>query len=164
MFNERYNYLKEKISQKGLQVAAPEFGYIDQLGIPHIEWGSEDDICDKDGFDKRCRPDNSKTIYIVEDYVIPHGTVICRYGSPVGRFTTLKGTDYDKLALPYVKETIEYHEYKVTEDLKVQCLVIKGIVAPKFNSNGGAVQFKHKQNISLECEDGYLKEETIWQT
>jgi len=37
MFNERYNYLKEKISQKGLQVAAPEFGYIDQLGIPHIE-------------------------------------------------------------------------------------------------------------------------------
>ena len=161
MNNEKYNYLKEKITQKDLRVTDSEYGWGDQLGIPHIDWGSENDICDKDGFDKRYHPDTGNETYVIEDYIIPHGTVICRYGSPMGRFTTLKGTDYEKLALPYVKETIEYHEYKVSEDLKVQCLVIKGIVAPKFNSNGGAIQFKHKQNILLECEDGYLKEKTI---
>lgn len=157
----KYNYLKEKITQSDLRLADSKFGWIDPAGKLHIEWGSEDELCDQDGFDKRHRPDKDKESYVIDDYVIPHGTIICRYGSPIGRFTTLRGTEYENLALPYVKETIEYHEYKVTEDLRVECCVIKGIVAPKFNSNGGAIQFKHKQNIALECEDGYLKEKMI---
>ncbi len=53
--------------------------------------------------------------------------------------------------LPYVKETIEYHEFKVTEDLSVECRVDKGMVAPKFLSDGGAIQFMHKQPLRLEC-------------
>ncbi len=48
------------------------------------------------------------------------------------------------------------------EDLAVECIVTKRTVAPKFLSEGGAVQFMHKQPIRLECEDGYLMEESSW--
>ena len=85
-----------------------------------------------------------------------------RYGLPTGRFTTLKGTAYEKLGLPYVKETIEYHEYMVSLDLMVDCFVTKGIVAPAFYSEGGAIQFMHRQSINLECQDGLLKEVKGW--
>ena len=61
-----------------------------------------------------------------------------------------------------MKETIEYHEYRVSEDLNVDLYVTKGLVAPKFSSEGGAVQFMHRQSIMLECEDGYLKEDMTW--
>ncbi len=55
--------------------------------------------------------------------------------------------DYDE-----VEDTIEYHEYKVSEDLLVECYVTKGKVAPKFLSQGGAIQFMHKHRIcGREC-------------
>jgi hypothetical protein len=41
-------------------------------------------------------------------------------------------------------------------------MVTKGKVAAKFGSNGGAIQFKHKQMISNECEDGFLREVFVW--
>ena len=94
--------------------------------------------------------------------MLPKGILLCRYGIDSGRFTTTKGSPYDTLGLPYDPETIEYHEYKVTEDLLVDCYVTKGIVAPKFGSLGGAVQFMHRQSIFLECEDGYLREDFLW--
>ena len=77
-------------------------------------------------------------------------------------FTTDKGTPYSKLSLPYVKETMEYHEYIVTKDIHVFCYVTQGIAAPKFNMPGGGIQYKHKQAINLECEDGYLQEDFSW--
>ena len=76
--------------------------------------------------------------------------------------SSVKRAEYENLGLPYVKETIEYHEFKVTEDLSVDCQVVKGLVAPKFQSKGGAIQFMHRQSVRLECEDGYLQEETSW--
>lgn len=76
--------------------------------------------------------------------------------------SSVKRVEYENLGLPYVKETIEYHEFKVTEDLSVDCRVVKGLVAPKFQSKGGAIQFMHRQSVRLECEDGYLQEETSW--
>ena len=99
---------------------------------------------------------------MIKDFIIPKGTVICRYGSPRGRFSTYKGTDYDTLSLPYIRETIEYHEYIVTTYLKVVCIVTKGITAPMFDSSGGAVQFMHRQTIELECSDSVLKEVDLW--
>ncbi|MCR5733663.1 MAG: TNT domain-containing protein, partial [Lachnospiraceae bacterium] len=62
--------------------------------------------------------------------------MICRYGFTGGLFTTIKGTDYDALGLPFVKETIDYHEHKVTEDSSDECRAVKGIAAPKYSSNG----------------------------
>lgn len=101
-------------------------------------------------------------VYVIKDFILPKGMMLCRYGTPNGYFTTEKGTEYETLALPYVKETIEYHEYKVSEDIRVDCYVMKGAVAPKFNSTGGAVQFLHRQSVNLECEDGFLQEDMKW--
>ena len=125
-------------------------------------WGTETEKCDADGFDKEYRPIDGTSAYIIKDYIIPKGTIVCRYGFPGGFFTTDKGADYDQLGLPYIKETIEYHEYRVSEDLMVDCYVTKGVVAPKFKSEGGAVQYMHRQSISLECEDGFLQEDLSW--
>lgn len=157
-----YNNLGEDISSTRTLLLSDDFGYVDDNNIPHINWGSETELCDCNGFDKSYRPQEGVDIYVIKDYIIPKGTIICRYGYSNGIFTTLKGTDYSTLGLPYVENTIEYHEYKVSEDLLVECYVTKGKVAPKFLSQGGAVQFMHKQSIALECEDGYIEEDFTW--
>lgn len=157
-----YNYLGQDLSDTLIKLASPEYGYIDENNIPHINWGEEDANCDKDGFDKKYRPIEGTDEYLIEEYIIPKGTIICRYGFEGGRFTTLKGIEYDDLGLPYDKETIEYHEYRVSKDVCVDCYVTKGRVAAKFSSPGGAIQFKHRQTIALECEDGYLQEDELW--
>ena len=158
---KKYNCLGDDITEIRIVVEKSEFGYVDNNNIPHINWGTETDVCDANGFDKNYRPDDSD-IYLIENYIIPNGSIICRYGNPSGMFTTIKGTAYEELSLPYIKETIEYHEYKVTADLSVKCIVTKGVVAPKFSSLGGGIQFMHKQMISLECEDGFLEEDKTW--
>ena len=63
------------------------------------------------------------------------------------------------MGLHYVKETVEYHVYRViANDYKVQCTVIKGRVAPMFFSGGGAVQYKHFQSIAKEKQLGKIEE------
>ena len=157
-----FNYLGNNLDGVRIQLLNPSYGFVDDNNIPHINWGSETEKCDSNGFDKQYRPIEGSDQYVITNYIIPKGTMICRYGFPGGFFTTLKGADYDQLGLPYVKETIEYHEYGVSEDLNVDCYVTKGMVAPIFLSNGGAVQFMHKQSIMLECEDGYIQEDMSW--
>ena len=52
------------------------------------------------------------------------------------------------LALPYMKDTVEYNEYKVIANgVKIICIVEKGKIAPGFDSDGGAVQFMHSVSI-----------------
>ena len=162
MYERIYNYIGEDITDKRICLLDDSYGFVDEKNIPHIKWGTENEKCDKNGFDKKFRPVKGSDEYVINDYVIPKGTMICRYGSPRGRFTTIKGTAYESLSLPYVKETIEYHLYRVSEDLKVECRVSKGAVAPKFSSPGGAIQFMHYQPIKFECEQGKLKEEKSW--
>ena len=36
------------------------------------------------------------------------------------------------------------------------------MVVPELDSEGGAVQFMHNQNIMLECEAGCLQEVILW--
>lgn len=157
-----YNYRGTDLEGKKIELLNPEYGFVDDDNIPHINWGKETDICDSNGFDKNYRPISDSNNYVISDYIIPKGTIICRYGFSGGYFTTTKGTEYELLGLPYVKESIEYHEYRVSEDLSVDCYVTKGKVAPKFLSCGGAIQFMHRQSIMLECEDGYLQEDMTW--
>ena len=161
MKEKLYNYLGEEISPTDIVVQDEKFGSVDNLGIVHINWAEESDIADANGFSKLERFEESNS-FVIYNYVIPKGTMLCRYCLPTGRFTTLKGTAYEKLGLPYVKETIEYHEYMVSLDLMVDCFVTKGIVAPAFYSEGGAIQFMHRQSINLECQDGLLKEVKGW--
>ena len=73
----------EDITDKNILFKDRSFGWVDTDGIPHIEWAKEDDICDKDGFDKRFRPDSNSDKYVIENYIIPRGTIICRYGNPM---------------------------------------------------------------------------------
>lgn len=157
-----YNCFGQDISNIRIRLNSDQYGYVDENNIPHINWGEETDKVDRDGFDKEYRPIKDAGEYLISDYILPKGSIVCRYGHSGGIFTTVKGSEYESLGLPYKKETIEYHEYKVSEDLKVDCLVTKGIVAPKFDSNGGGIQFKHRQRIALECEDGFLQEEISW--
>ncbi len=157
-----YNSSGKNISDVRILLSDDTYGYVDENNIPHIDWGKETEQCDKNGFDKDFRPIEGSEEYIIRNYILPKGTMICRYGSMGGLFTTTKGTEYENLSLPYVKETIEYHEFKVTEDLSVDCYVSKGRVAPKFSSPGGAIQFMHRQPVRLECEDGYLQEDISW--
>ena len=157
-----YNYLGEDITDTRIRLLDSSFGLVDENNIPYINWGMEDSFCDSNGFDKQYRPIEDSEEYVIKHYILPKGTELCRYSSPKGYFTTTKGTPYEFLSLPYDKETIEYHEYIVTEEIDVDCYVIKGRVAPKFMSNGGGVQFLHYQSIESECYDGYLVEDKTW--
>ena len=89
--------------------------------------------------------------------------ILCRYGEETGSFTAEKGTPYELLGLPYNKESVEYHEYEVVGDnLRVRCVVIKGMVAPAFSSQGGVTQYKHSKRIIQEIADGKLLEVFLW--
>ena len=152
------NYLGQPITGHK-QFIKDSFGYYDDNGDEHVNWEPENDIIDRDGFDKRNRETDGN---YVQDIVLPYGKLICRYGNVRGRITTDVDSDYDQLGLPYVKETVEYHVYRVAADgLVVKCIVSKGRVAPMFDSKGGAVQYKHYQSIAKELEYNKLQEVSI---
>ncbi len=149
------NYLGKEITGRK-QFIRPDFGYYDASGKEIVNWKPADETVDSDGFDKNHTEANGA---YKQDVVLPYGKLICRYGNNRGRLTTDIDSKYEDLALPYVKETVEYHSYKVIADgLIVQCTVLRGIVAPMFNSGGGAVQYKHYQSIAKEIECGKLEE------
>ena len=122
----RYNYLGQDLGNTEPELASSEFGYYDPDGSLIINWSEESDAVDKMGFDKLNKESNGQ---YKEDVELPKGTMLCRYGSENGKLTTLKGTDYDKLGLPYKRKTVEYHEYMVVADgVSVKCIVTKGII------------------------------------
>lgn len=130
-------------------------GEYDVYGEPKINWKYLSEFADEDGFDTRCLGQNNKHRTEVE---LPYGTIIIRYGNEVGSFSAPKGTKYEELSLPYDKDTVEYNEYKVIADsIKVSCIVEKGIVAPGFESKGGAVQYLHSKNIKTSIKSKLLE-------
>lgn len=129
-------------------------GKNDSLGNPEVDWSLLSKEADEHGFDKTNLESNGK--YFIE-IVLPAGTIIIRYGTESGYFTAPEGTDYDKLALPYVKETVPYYEYVVSKKISVTCVVDKGKVAPGFDSEGGAIQYYHHQSILRSVRAGILE-------
>jgi hypothetical protein len=115
---------------------------------------------DKHGFDLSKVMENGE--YVVRDYILPKGSRIVRYGDCNGHFTAPYGTPYEKLSLPYLKETRVYHEYIVRRSCKVKCVVMKGYVAKGFSSEGGAIQYFHKDSIYELVVQGVLKEDFRW--
>ncbi len=150
------NYKGETIS--GIrQLKKPEYGTgkTNRYGQPVVNWNCLSKYADDDGFDTRNIESNGK--HTVE-YILPYGSIIIRYGSEIGHFSAPKGTAYENLALPYIPESVEYNEYKVTaHDVRIQCIVEKGIVAPGFDSNGGAVQYLHPITIRESVRKGMLE-------
>lgn len=155
----KYNYLGEEIEGKRVELISEEYGYYDGDKLV-VNWDEESDLVDGRGFDKgNIEPGGKYT----ENVELPKGTRICRYGTEFGKLTTLVGTKYEKLGLPYRKETIEYHEYVVIADgISVRCIVTKGRVARMFGSEGGAIQFLHHRTIMEELNTYRLKEVYEW--
>lgn len=150
------NYKGEIISGKK-QLINPKYGTgkIDRHGQPIVDWSYLSIHADKDGFDTRNIESNGK--YKI-NITLPYGSIIIRYGNEAGNFTAPQGTEYEKLALPYVKDTVEYNEYRViSANLPITCIVEKGKVAPGFDSAGGAIQYLHPITIRESVKKGLLE-------
>lgn len=150
------NYKGEIINSPKM-LNQPEYGTgkCNRYGEPEINWKYLSEYADDDGFDIRNKEDNGNYKIFVS---LPQGTKIIRYGNEEGSYTAPIGTPYENLALPYVKGTIEYNEYKVIADkLTVECKVCKGRVAPGFGSEGGAIQYKHPITIRASIRQRILE-------
>ena len=115
---------------------------------------------DEHGFDLGRLMENGE--YVIRDFVIPKGTRIIRYGDNHGRFSAPYGTPYEKLSLPFLKETRPYHEYVVNKACKIKCVVVKGYVAKGFSSEGGVIQFFHPDGVHECLRKKILKEDYRW--
>ena len=139
-----------------------EYGTGEYHGFtPIVKWEEYRQNCsDKDGFDTNNVETNGE--YLIE-VCLPKGTHLIRFGSETGRFTAPEGTPYDQLGLPYVRESVEFHEYTVIADsVKVLCKVKQGKVAPIFDSPGGGIQYLHfstireSMRIKKELSEGFI--------
>ncbi len=139
------------VEAKDLKLKSPEYGEVLPDGRIIVHWKEEDDTVDGDGFDKSY--EGSDGYY--DEVILPIGSKLCRYGTPAGYLTAPIGTPYEHLGLPYIKETREYHEYRVVAD---NCKVKRGKVSPMFDSPGGGTQYLHPETIEEE-EKKYHKVE-----
>ena len=153
---EQYNCYGEALSDENWFLPLDE-QYFDDEGFPL--WNKWIQHGDKSGFDTRHTTPGGKHI---ERVVLPKGKRIIRFGLDGGSFTTDYGEKYENLSLPYKVDTVPYHEYIVTGECEVECLVDKGIVAPGFSSRGGAVQYRHYVTVHEALRQGILKEDYAW--
>ena len=155
-----YNCFGQELINCDPVFADPSFCKIDETGKLVPAWTEPNELVDEKGFDKTDVDDNGEYNQII---ILPKGTKLCRYGVETGKTTAPIGTPYQLMALPYKKETLEYHEYEVIADgVLVQCIVTKGRAAAMFDSEGGAIQFVHQRRIIEEIVTKRLKEVTTW--
>ena len=178
-----FNDIAQKIATKyKIGVANPKFW--DKGSVYHIR----ESVADRQGFDIRAkRIDKQKYIIELEKDKYPlcykyritvsqqylgKGAELVRYGSERGHFTTLSGTEFDQLGLPFIQDSVEFHRYKVLKDIPVKCFkviddkeqqrlldvkngkerpkvqyAVEGLAAPAFGTLGGAVQYYHDMCI-----------------
>lgn len=135
------------------ELAKKEFGTGDRdiHGWPVVRWElvKEAPYAADFGYDNRFK---------IINVVLAPGMLIVRYGRTDGSFVTEYGTPYEKIGLPYKKETIEYHVYRVVKETTAD-MIIKGISAAAFDSEGGGVQYMLlKHNVYRLCKEGYIEE------
>ena len=75
---------------------------------------------------------------IKENQTIPAGTIIDRYGSQWGKYTSPAGVPYEQRALPYIENPNAYHKYEV---LKPIDNVTISEIAPAFEQVGIFIGF-----------------------
>lgn len=112
---------------------------------------------DSKGFYKKARYSNGKHTKMT---VLPVNSLLIRYGDVAGRFVADDGTPYEKLSLPYKKETVEFHRYRVIRPFSVE----EGYVAPGFDNNDCnelAIQYFSEKSIN-DLIDIYIAEDLTW--
>lgn len=127
-------------------------------GEAQVDWKNYSQYSDECGFDIRNTEKNGKH-YI--KMLLPYGTYLIRYGKELGRYLASENTEYNQLSLPYIKESVDYHKYKViVDDFKLYLLVDKGIAAPAFGCQGGGVQYHiiGHDNIATLLQNKILEE------
>lgn len=112
------------------------------------------------------------------------GTLIDRYGSPDGRYTSPiidgKPYSYEQRSLPFVEDVRQYHVYEIQydsileainniSDSKLKSIYLKrytdfsyvfrkGSIAPAFEMIGGGIQYEYEFKISDLLKMKYIRE------
>ena len=92
---------------------------------------------------------------IKENQTIPTGTIIDRYGSEYGKYTSPEGVPYEKRALPYIENQNAYHKYKILKQIDN---VTISKIAPAFNEIGGGLQYELPNSIKELKSKKYIEE------
>ena len=121
-----------------------------------------------------------------EDFSPHKGSLIDRYGSTDGRYTSPivdgKPYTYEQRSLPFVEDSRQYHVYEVQYDSILEAInnisdarlrniylkrygksnfhFRKGKIAPAFNQTGGGIQYEYEFKISDLLKMKYLREVT----
>lgn len=113
----------------------------------------EDRFYSDDG--KPIYPPNNGAIGKEEKTLLPKGTVISRYGSNRGKYTSPDGTSLGERSLDKkTRYDNELHRFKLTEEF--EC--IEGVVAPWFDQVGRGIQYKFSKSIEQLIKEGVLIE------
>lgn len=91
---------------------------------------------------------------IMENQTLEVGTVIDRYGSVYGKYTSPLGTAYESRALPYKENNCVYHAYRVIKKIDG---VTTSEIAAAFDMPGGGIQYELPKNINDLIKEGYLE-------
>ena len=92
---------------------------------------------------------------IKENQTIPAGTIIDRYGSKYGQYTSPVGTPFGQRALPYRDNLWAYHKYAVVKDINN---VTTSTIESTFNMLGMGIQIEKPSLIKRLVKVGYLRE------
>lgn len=92
---------------------------------------------------------------VVNNQTIKQGTIIDRYGSKYGNYTSPIGTSFEARALPYKDNSWAYHKYMVIKDIDG---VTTSQIAAAFGQPGGGIQFELPSSVKKLVEAGFLKE------
>lgn len=113
----------------------------------------EDRFYSDDG--KPIYPPNNGAIGKEEKTTLPKGTVVSRYGSNRGKYTSPDGTSLGERSLDKkTRYDNELHRFKLTEEF--EC--IEGVVAPWFDQVGRGIQYKFSKSIEQLIKEGVLIE------
>lgn len=113
----------------------------------------EDRFYSDDG--KPIYPPNNGAIGKEEKTTLPKGTVVSRYGSNRGKYTSPDGTSLGERSLDKkTRYDNELHRFKLTEE--IEC--IEGVVAPWFDQVGKGIQYKFSESIEQLIKEGVLIE------
>ena len=115
-------------------------GWTDNHGNIHPLYCEPNDNVDENGFDRH-KP-------IDQNFHVPKWSIVIRYGNEGGFNLTTPCKDFDKIALGYDINTVQFHIYVVISD---NLYVTKGTVGPQPQfghfGRGGGVQYLTRTKI-----------------
>lgn len=98
-------------------------------------------------------PPNRGAYGPVEQITLPTGTVIDRYGSTRGTFTSPVGTPFENRALPSYSANAPYNVYEVLMPIDD---VSKSKILPWFGQPGQGTQYELPKTVKWYLDKGYL--------